>query len=283
MYQNKRILIVSWYHKPDQDPNSSINKGVRVSFVDLTSLNNIRYRHALLVEPMIKDGRADYKPVTIHAGGLVWVGDYLYIPDTTRGFRVFDLTRILQVQTSDNSLGGYIASLNAYHAFGYKYIIPQVNLYTHCPNSCCVRFSFASLNISTNPAALLSGEYSSSHDGGRLHIWPLDLATGRLITTNNTVIASTAFFPGVRKMQGAAQVGNNFWISSSQPKTSSPTSPGSLYRGSLNQAIATFRYPYPPEDMYYASSGSALWSHNENPNQRFVFRIDPTTRGSSCP
>ena len=55
----KHVLVVSWYAKDES--------GVRVTFVDLASL---RYRHVLLVVPVLdQDGMLVLRPLRVHAGG----------------------------------------------------------------------------------------------------------------------------------------------------------------------------------------------------------------------
>lgn len=43
----------------------------RIAIVDLGTL---RYRHVLLVRPKLRRGRASFRPLRVHAGGLVWYG-----------------------------------------------------------------------------------------------------------------------------------------------------------------------------------------------------------------
>ena len=76
---------------------------MRISLADITDLDNVRYRHMLLVEPLLRDGAVDIGPVQVHAGGIVWFGDYLYVVDTFHGIRVFDLTRIIRVSHADDT------------------------------------------------------------------------------------------------------------------------------------------------------------------------------------
>lgn len=67
-----------------------------------------RYRHLLLVEPQGSGDTVSFKPArtgsgtSLHAGGIVWLGDKLYVADTTQGFRVFDLSRIIEVTHTDD-------------------------------------------------------------------------------------------------------------------------------------------------------------------------------------
>lgn len=108
-YEGKDGWIVSWHRDDD--------KSVRVTFVNRA---NDKYRHALLVYP---DADDDFKEVPVHAGGIMWYGDTLWVVDTKNGIRVFDMNNIWEVGSGDkvgkNSPGKYSAA-------GYKYVIPQI-------------------------------------------------------------------------------------------------------------------------------------------------------------
>ena len=140
-----RELLVSWYSKN--------GKGTRVSFVNADSLSNTKYRHVLLVEPNDSGG---FGLVQSHAGGIAWVGDYLYVAETDGGLRVFDMRHLLKVPNPDDALG-------------YAFILPQVGLYKTEPG---LRFSFVALDR-TNGPALVTGEYKKGAAGGRIVRWPL--------------------------------------------------------------------------------------------------------------
>lgn len=116
--------IVSW-HRSD-------NKGVRVTFIDKKTK---KYRHVLLVYPYADD---DFKAVPVHAGGIVWYGDTLWVVDTDNGTRVFDLSNIWEVEAGKGvgkkSGGGYSAA-------GYKYVIPQIRHVPHGTTSQCLDLS----------------------------------------------------------------------------------------------------------------------------------------------
>jgi len=270
------LLLVSWYHKAEEDSSTSTYKGARVSIVDVTYMNDISYRHALLVEPIIdSNGNASYKGLassssSLHAGGIAWYKNYLYVADTSHGFRVFDLSRIMQVQTGDNSTLGYVSSASGYQAYNYKYIIPQVGSYDLCSESCCARFSFVSVDLSSNPPALVAGEYESFTDTltpqGRVHVWPLDPDSGKLATQNNVVQPDEIVFAGVTNMQGALRWDGNFFISTSRPKLSLPISPGTLYHGSVGSSVEDHQYPALPEDLHYNPFWDALWTCTEKPD-----------------
>ena len=58
----------------------------------------------------------------MHAGGIAWYGEWLYVVDTSHGIRVFDLGQIWQVEDGDDvgKKGG------KYSAAGYLYVLPQI-------------------------------------------------------------------------------------------------------------------------------------------------------------
>ncbi len=118
-YQGKDGWVVSWHRDDD--------KSVRVTFVDRG--NGDRYRHALLVYPHEED---NFREVPVHAGGIMWYGETLWVVDTSKGIRVFDLKNVWQVETGDGM--GKQAN-GKYQAAGYRFVIPQirwVSLFSLC-------------------------------------------------------------------------------------------------------------------------------------------------------
>ncbi len=274
-YQGRKVGIVSWYHKPENDSSTSENKGVRVAIYDVTDMNSIQYRLALLVTPVMDGATPTFEAVPLHAGGLVWYGNYLYVADTSRGFRVFDLTRILEVNTGNANWLGKISEADGYHAYNYRYAIPEVGQYRKCTSSCCARFSFVSLDRSTSPHSLLAGEYSASNVTGRMHRWPLDETTGRLLVVGGRVQASDAVFPGVGNIQGGFSWNGTYFASCSGSYLG-------LHVGAVGQSTAKRGWPYGPEDLHYAPASDNLWSLTEHPGSRYVFAVKRASIQSGC-
>jgi hypothetical protein len=102
-------LLVSWYRED--------GKGVRVTFINKADYS---YRHVLLVYPFSNN---NFREVPIHAGGLMWYGNTLWVVDTSNGIRVFDMSNIWKVSTGD---GVGRQSDGTYTAAGYKYVLPQI-------------------------------------------------------------------------------------------------------------------------------------------------------------
>jgi hypothetical protein len=276
-YNGHYLVLVSWYHKPADDPSTSVNKGVRLSVADITTIASTSYRLVLLVEPT---GSAGYKPITIHAGGIAWYKDWLYVADTTGGLRVFDIKRFIEVQTGDSNAIGLVAATNEYHAFNYRYILPQVNRYSPCSGSCCSRFSFLSVDQTSSPPSLISGEYSSGNIYGRLVRWPLDPTTGKPSTVGGAVTSTAAYFPGLAAMQGGTAVGNRIFATSN---ANTGGYAASLHTGLVGGAVTAYGFPHGIEDLHYSPSSTNMWSLTEFPGQRFVFSVKTSKVLAGCP
>ena len=171
---------------------------MRMSFIDVSAWDDhIPYRNVLLVNP-IEAGddpqeRATFAAIPAHAGGAVWFRDYLYVADS-RGFDsgrpggvlVFDMTRIKEVDDSRDDLIGWSAADEAYYAFGYRYVLPQVGRYVQVAGGSAehLRWSFIGLDRTDTYRSLIMGEYTTSDEPpGRLIWWSLDERTGRLAVT----------------------------------------------------------------------------------------------------
>jgi hypothetical protein len=268
-----RRLLVAWY---DHREGATPVKGVRVSLVDLSNTGAIRYRHILLVEPRAAGAGATFGPVvtgsggSLHAGGMAWVGDLLYVADTTQGLRVFDMSRIIEVtHTDDNNRVG--VSTGRVDAFGYRYILPQIARYRLATGSCPVRFSFAGLDRSAAAPTLLTGEYRADDAGGRLVQWPVDGQTGWLAAEPSGLVHATRAFVGAQtRMQGALTWSGGVYMSSSSQYMSF----GRLYRTRPGQQTSSVTaWVYGAEDLYLERSTDRIWTPAEHPNARDVVSI----------
>ena len=267
----RRLLLVSWYHELAAEPGATTDKGVRIAIVDVTDPAAVRYRFALLVDPVVRDGRSDFAPVPVHSGGLAWFGDHLYVPDTGNGLRVFDLTRILAVDTTVDRLG-YDPATGVYQAHGYRYVIPQVDTYVD-DGACAPRFSYVAVDRSTTPPSLISGEYDATTFGGRLFRWPLDAVSGRLqLTDRGRVVPAGAWYLGQTHVQGAAARDDVYWLSSSAPAGGA----GALYRVGVGTRSTTLGWIDGPEDLAVDGVSDSLWSLSEAVGARYVIAVART-------
>ncbi|MEZ6186146.1 MAG: hypothetical protein R3F62_14190 [Planctomycetota bacterium] len=266
----KRILLASWYFKREES-SSAVNKGVRVSFVDVTSMQRVRYRHVLLVEPTRDaSGDASFRPVPIHAGGIAWVGRYLYAVDTTRGFRVFDTQRILRVSTGKRETIG--RSGGRFYAFDYRYVLPQVGAYRLTGASADLRFSFVSVDRSTNPPSLLTGEYVKDAVDGKLARWSFHPVSG-LLEGAGAIHPAEVFVANQDRVQGALSWRGRFQLACSSQKIRRFRNHGRLYATAPFTPSAAREWAYGPEDLTFTPSKGNLWSLSEYPGHRAVFAV----------
>ncbi|MFG2925533.1 hypothetical protein ACGFYA_29015 [Streptomyces sp. NPDC048305] len=201
-------------------------KGIRVSFFNQATQ---MYRHVLLVWPYVnskdhisfdalhaREGKCGSSVTAscaaqngIHAGGMVWYGNYLYVADTANGMRVFDLRKIMDLNPDDDAdvndptPDGLVSDVqdkkrvgrqsNVWYSYGYRYVMPQVatlkfstakNGGTTAGNQCYAtgrpKASFISLDR-TDTDHLILGEYCNHNNGGdstgRVGTYPMTALT----------------------------------------------------------------------------------------------------------
>ncbi|MEV5545876.1 hypothetical protein AB0L35_06995 [Streptomyces sp. NPDC052309] len=210
-------------------------KGVRVSFLNQATK---KYRHVLLVWPYVnskehvsfdalhaREGRctgtvtASCKAQNgIHAGGMVWYGNHLYVADTANGLRVFDLRRIMDLNpdgdagTDDPTPDGLVSDVqdkkrvgrqsNVWYGYGYRYVMPQVatlrfttarNAGDTSKNQCYTtgrpKASYVSLDR-TGTDHMVLGEYCNFNGGtspGRVGTYPMTALTAAVEGAPGTV------------------------------------------------------------------------------------------------
>jgi hypothetical protein len=203
------ILLVSWYSKRDG--------AARLTVVDRDAG---RYGHVALVTP-------DGEPVKSHAGGLAWREDLLYVADTSRGLRLFDLTRFA---------GGKL---------------PQAGWYRPQPKG--LRFSYASVDHAAG--ALLVGEYTNKVPGARLVRWPF--APGGLLAQEP---AEGAWVTAHANLQGAVVTGGRLLMAASR----GPVREGKLTASPFDESAAHRRWATGCEDL--AAVGGEVVSLTEHPD-----------------
>jgi len=265
LVEGRRVVVASFYYDPAKDPGSNGDKGIRVAFVDVTNENAPKYRFALLVQPTGTTSAPDFAAIKIHAGGIAWVGNHLYVADTFQGFRVFDTRRIYRVATGQNSIG---CGGGTCYAGLYKYILPEVGSYSRT-TKCSPRFSFVSTVRDASGTGLVSGEYCSGTSctaplAGRLFRWPLDPATD--LPGSARIWPSAAWFAAERQLQGAAESGSSMYMSSSEPAGAA----GALFKDTTI-SHKSFTWIDSPEDLMIDPARNRLWGLSEAAGARYVF------------
>jgi hypothetical protein len=250
----RRLLMTSWYSKVVRGEN----RGSRVSVVDLDSLE---YRHVLLVVPeRARDGAVELRPLVVHAGGLVWCGPYLHVAGTRRGLFSCLVDDIIRMDSTEDT-------------FGYRFVLPVRFAYDAAASEGveAMRYSFLSLDRGAQPPQLVAGEYGRAEMTKRLVRYPLDPETRHLAAHEDGTSRPVSLDErGLGHMQGAAVVGDTYYVTSSRGRYRL----GHLHVGEPG-SFRTFQRALPvgPEDISYWPSTDQLWSLSEYPGRRYVFAM----------
>ncbi|CAM3773683.1 hypothetical protein [Isoptericola cucumis] len=284
-YEGRRVLMASWYDHADD----GVAKGSRVSVVDLTSSTTApKYRHVLLAEPVSSGGQASFKPVNVHAGGLAWYGNLLYVVDTTGGLRVFDLDHLWKVSTGSSTKVGRQPD-GSYHAFDYKYVLPQVAKYSDSTAGGYpeLQHSSVSLDRTSSPDSLVVSEYRSKKDIAAGHITRtvrvgIDYTDRLLVESSDGLARATeAYRTDLESVQGSTAIDGEFFFSQSDGDDfADPNSRGDLHTWKPGAAETTRHgnaFPAGPEDLSYDPTRDALWSLSEYPGRRYVYAMDASS------
>lgn len=237
------LLLVSWYSKNGE--------GSRISVLDPLTGD---YRHVLLVEadPGAPGG---FRPLTIHAGGLVWHGQWIHVAATKRGF-------------FSCSLGDLLHDPSA--VSGYAYLLPvrlhhQASTGDGVAASAGMRFSFLSLDRSGDTPMLLAGEYGRGSATTRL----VHYGVAELESPSGTAIGTVAG-TGPIQMQGAVVVDGVYYLTVSHGSRA----PGEVVVGRPGAwTRRRFRTPPGPEDLVFHPPTDRFWSVTEHPGRRWIFSM----------
>jgi hypothetical protein len=244
---DRRLLVTSWYAKDD--------RGSRITAVDLDTL---RYRHVLLVVPELRSGGVRLSPLTVHAGGLVWAGPHLFVAGTRRGLFTCRMDDIMEVEPDEES-------------FGHRFVLPVRFAYDAQHDRDEMRYSFLSLDRSTEVPHLVAGEYGRDEMTRRIVRYSLDPETYALRSDQDGVSRPVSFDDrGLGHMQGAAIVQGRYYVTTSRGRwrlgALQVGQPGSF----RTHRLAT---PVGPEDLCYFDN-DLLWSLSEYPGHRYVFAME---------
>ena len=268
--EGRRLLVVSWYAKDLPDEPGG-HQGSRLTFLDLARR---RYRHVLLVDPVVRDGVLGLEPLRVHAGGVVWWGPYLHVAATARGvvtFRVDDLLRVPDSAVGDRHRLGLDDDRVA--SYGYRYVLPVRFGYGARTDEGLerLRYSFLSLDRVASPPELVVGEYGHGEQTRRLARFPLDPDT--LLLAEGEDGASRPLgvdAGGAVRTQGAAVARGRWYLTAS----TGPWVPGSVYVGRPGDfRRRRWATPMGPEDLAWWPSTDLLWSVTEHPRRRWIYSM----------
>jgi hypothetical protein len=246
--RSEPVLAASWYWKPT-DPAKE--KGVRLTFLSTATR---KYEHVLLVRPR-PDG--SYKPINIHAGGIAWYGDTIYVADTNHGMRTFDLRNVFDL-TAPPAPGPFLK---------YRFVLPQADQWS--PATGPARFSFATIDRTVSPHALLSGEYADTGPAGRVARWRLHPDGSLAVGGDGVAIPMDAYTLPKAKIQGAQSHDGTWYLSQAADAHTN----GSLVVVSPQGRVTTRKFPVGPEDLTFWREKKTLWSLTEFRGKRLLFAV----------
>jgi hypothetical protein len=199
---------------------------------------------------------------------------------------IFDLAKTPHGDTKDTKRIG--RQNGVYYGFGYRYVMPQVDAWVNaagpdndgdfaCKASGAPKFSFVSLDRSEVPDRLITGEYCSSKDPGRVARWPLNGATGQLLPDprDGRVHASEAYRLPDHNAQGAVSYGGTWYVSRSRGLHAGQlllAKPDASPQGSLKVTE-----PRPaaigPEDLSFWPGHKEVWTVTEHAGRRVLYAV----------
>ncbi|MCT4581433.1 MAG: T9SS type A sorting domain-containing protein [Flavobacteriales bacterium] len=262
------FIVVSWYGRSDYGYE---DRGARISFVDISDQNNLSYRHVLLVDE-------NYNTFPdLHAGGLAYINDTLYVPDSRSGNKFilrFDINQIKQVPAAD--LGNF---------YNYGYILQLVST-----DTVPIKPSF--LSYDWDSQELVTGSFNNC---GTPYCSPNTSNTLAWQSIGNFSNASPYYSGFFGKMQGVGSINhpNNankiIWVSTSYGRSNNSNlyisnfDPGQnnsqAQPVSLGQNYQQITYPPGLEDIHITPQSDTLWTLTEfgtnegSNNNRDVFAI----------
>jgi len=290
-YTGPSAVAVTWYQpRPDHTAGAKDDpQNDRITFINTpASGESSTYRHVLMVEPVIENGKLNLRRVKMHAGGIAWYGNILYVASTGGGMRAFDIRRIFAVHTTKDLVGLDTATPSDFRLYGesFAYVILQIGYYNKTDSACDrsatmtntgLCFSGITVNRSASPVSLISYEYRTQDQmlaatvGSRIVHWPLDSSTGLLArAADGKVHSGKLFLTPTYQVQGVSIDHATFFMSTSQGD-------GTFYREVDGDGVAPDKSAWvqgaETTSFTTTSYGNRLWSATEVPGQRMLFWV----------
>jgi hypothetical protein len=281
---SKTYLLVTWYGTDTDEVADSHNhyKGSRLALVDITNMNAITYRLILLVQskanystsllydkPVAPESPVQYDsfiPVTMHAGGVAYYNQKIYVADTSLGLRVFDLNNLIDAvdgDTDKNSIGKQ--SNGHLIAFDYTCILPQTGYYKITGGAS--PFSSVSLGSGASASAkyLWTSQYKKADATTVPQMFGFPINSSGVVSGPaliSTPYDNTGAGDYVHYAQGAYKAGTTAFLTITGQ---------SLYEGSTGRLVkyidgatmgSRYRWPHGAEALYVDSS-NLMWCLTE--------------------
>lgn len=273
-YDGHQLILVSWY---TEDGCGGAQSRSRITLVDWDATYPNTYRKILLVQPTGTTSAPSFTDIPIHAGGVSWYGDYLYVADTGHGMRVFNMKQILKTNTGGTADQIGRQSNGTYYAHNYAYVLPQIGTVTAHTTS-GTALSWSSISLDRVSGSIVMAEYTcqsgcTSYPNRAPRAVRFPFASGATTFAASTTATEARQLPWY-KINGVASHNGRWWFNSSGDKK--------LYYWTPSTGPYTFGWVSGGESISYwedTASADLLWSLQEPAGHRNVFAVKQATYG----
>ena len=272
-YDGHQLVVVSWYTKDACDGGTTRS---RITIVDWDATYPNAYRKVLLVEPTGSATTPNFKDIPIHAGGVSWYGDYLYVAETGKGMRVFDMRKILKTNTGGTADQIGRQNDTVYYAHNYAYVLPQIGTITSNTTS-GTNVVWSTISLDRVSKSLVVTEYTCS-SGCTSYPNRAPRAIRYPFGSGGTFAASTTASQALQlpyyNLNGVASHNGRWWFANSSGKK--------LYYWEPGTDTQTFSWVSGAESISYwedETEADLLWSLSETEGARNVFAVKQATYG----
>ncbi len=266
-YDGHQLVLVSWYTR---DACGGSQERSRITLVDWDATYPNKYRKVLLVQPTGTGSTPDFKDIPIHAGGVSWYGDYLYVADTGHGMRVFDMRKILKTNTGGTSDQIGRQSDTVYYAHNYAYVLPQIGTITSNTTS-GTNLVWSTISLDRVSRSIVMTEYTcqscSSYPNRAPRAVRFPFASGATTFAASTTASQALRLPWYN-LNGVASHNGRWWFNSSGQKK--------LYYWTPSAGSTTYSWVSSGESISYwedATNPDLLWTLQEGAGNRNVFAV----------
>ncbi|MGW1350261.1 hypothetical protein ACWCQE_13415 [Streptomyces sp. NPDC002409] len=286
--RGRNILMVSWYHLEKDHPT---NRGGRIAIIDLRG-RTPKYWYALLVLPTRKEGGHSFEPLYgLHAGGLAWYGNKLYVTESRTGaLYVFDTDGMFPIEGRRDLCGK--DSRGEFHAFREPYAMPLSRVYRVDAQG-QERLKFSQVSVDRDPGrpyrSLVVNEWEPDKSHAIVARWDIghNSPYPRMEPGAASAVSSAVYrvergsnpkksgLPQGYGMQGAVSIRGRLYLSVSRgPEKNGCYSRVRLDSKGVGTAQKLWELPKGPEDLSYQGitrNTGRVWGLTEYADRRFVF------------
>lgn len=270
-YDGHQLVLVSWYTR---DACGGSQERSRITLVDWDATHPNEYRKILLVEPTGTATSPNFKDIPIHAGGVSWYGHYLYVADTGRGMRVFDMRKILKTNTGGTADQIGRQPSGAYYAHNYAYVLPQIGTITSSTTS-GTNLRWSTISLDRVSGSMVMTEYTcqscDDYPSRAPRAIRFPFASGATTFAASTIASQALQLPWYN-LNGVASHNGRWWFASSGQKQ--------LYYWTPAAGSTTYSWVSGAESISYwedATNPDLLWTLQEGVGNRNVFAVKQAT------